>query len=96
MKVQPFYLLRKEDVNKTAGSGIVAIGVVLSSGRVVMEWLSFTKSLVIFENLTNLKEVHGHGGKTEVKMGDPPEYLLGKSLTTVNKTGKRKIPKTKK
>ena len=72
VKLQPFYLLRHEDESGVSGEGIVAIGVILPSGQAVMEWLTFMSSVAIYKNIEQLREIHGHGDKTEVIMGDPP------------------------
>jgi len=71
-KIEHFYLLRKEDQSGVSGTGIVARGVVLPSGHCVMEWLTFTSSIAIYKNINDLIEIHSHGGKTQVIMGDPP------------------------
>jgi hypothetical protein len=72
MKIQSFYLNRKEDETGVSGTGVVAIGAILPSGHCVMEWLTFTSSIAIYKSLNDVSEIHGHGGKTEVMMGDPP------------------------
>lgn len=77
--IKHFYLNRKEDVNGVSGTGIVARGIVLPSGHAVLEWLTFTSSISIFNSLDCLIEVHSHGGKTEIIMGDPPKPKLKKT-----------------
>lgn len=72
-KLQPFYLLRKEDETGISGTGIVAIGVQLPSGHCVIEWTTFCSSINIYRSLSDVIEVHGHHGKTEVVMGEPDE-----------------------
>lgn len=70
-KVKPFYLLRNEDVSGTSGTGIVCMGAVLPSGRVVLEWIIANHATI--EILNNLEEVtllHGHEGRSVVIMGD--------------------------
>ncbi len=71
-EVRTFYLLRKEDISGVSGTGIVAYGAVLPSGKVVMEWCSFHSTMTIFNNLEDLVKIHGHGDATEVKFGKPP------------------------
>lgn len=78
LKVQPFYLMRYEDVNGKSGTGIVGMGVVLPSGRAVLEWTTFTKSLNIYDTLDQLKEIHGHEGCTEIIMGIPCDQIKTK------------------
>lgn len=70
-KITEFHLQRDEDESGVSGTGIVARGVVLPSGRVVLEWLSFHTSIGIYNNLDALTEVHGHQGKTKIVLGAP-------------------------
>jgi len=70
-QIRHFYLLRKEDVSGTSGTGIVARGVILPSGKAVMEWTSFHTSLGVFDRFEDVEKIHGHEGKTEVVVGDP-------------------------
>ena len=67
-----FYLQRNEDESGVSGTGIVARGVVFPSGKVVLEWQTFHTSLCIYQNLSDVEAIHGHGGKTVVIMGLPP------------------------
>lgn len=71
--VQPFYLLRTEDVSGSSGVGVVAIGAILPSGCCVMEWCTFHSSLGIYRSLTDIDKIHNHGGKTQIIMGNPDE-----------------------
>jgi hypothetical protein len=64
---QRFVLERKEDVSGMSGTGIVAVGIVLPSGMVVMEWVSFEKSMGIYHSIAQLEKVHGHEGRTLVR-----------------------------
>ncbi len=66
--MQEFYLQRDVDVSGTSGTGIVARGVVLPSGKVVMEWLTFHSSVAIYANIQDVELIHGHDGKTKVVM----------------------------
>jgi hypothetical protein len=72
MKIQPFYLLRHEDVNGISGTGVVAVGAIYPSGICIIEWLTFTSSLNQYKSFEHVKEVHGHEGRTEIVMGNPP------------------------
>ena len=64
--LQTFYLYREEDVSGTSGTGIVAIGTILNSGKCVLEWTSFHTSVAIYSNIQDVELIHGHGGKTKV------------------------------
>lgn len=73
-----FYLERLEDESGISGTGLVARGVVLPSGAVVLEWQTFHSSISIYKNFSDIEAIHGHGGKTLVIMGSPPEPKLRK------------------
>jgi len=64
--VRIFRLLRDEDKSGISGIGFVAVGVVFPSGKVVVEWLGPHSTFGIYNNLTDVERIHGHGGKTRV------------------------------
>jgi hypothetical protein len=64
MKV--FYLLRHEDVHNNSGEGVVAQGVIFDNGMCAMTWLSDVTTVTIFQQVTEVKKIHGHEGRTEV------------------------------
>ncbi|MCC7368260.1 MAG: hypothetical protein IT306_07555 [Chloroflexi bacterium] len=70
--MRPFCLVRDEDVSGVSGTGVVAEGVVFSSGKVVMSWCSEYASVTIFDNVEDLEKVHGHGGRTRIEWLTPP------------------------
>lgn len=75
-KISKFYLNRVEDESGVSGTGIVAVGVKLPSGRCILEWVSkrtSANSLGIYDDMDDLKKVHGHDGKTEVVYYDGEE-----------------------
>jgi hypothetical protein len=78
--ITPFYLLRKRDIHGNSGCGVVAVGAVLPSKRCVMEWVVGELTETIFEDLEQIKRLHGHFGCTEVVIGHPPKgsVKLGK------------------
>jgi hypothetical protein len=69
---RPFALRRAEDVSGMSGTGVVAYGVVLPTGRCILEWAatseltSAIRSIVVYDSLEDLMLVHGHEGKTEL------------------------------
>lgn len=69
--VQPFYLMRHADDSGVSGLGVVALGCVLGSGKVVLEWQTVHRSIGLYENLEDVKKIHGHGEDTEVILGNP-------------------------
>lgn len=68
-----FYLERIVDESGISGTGVVARGVVLPSGAVVLEWQTFHSSICIYKNIGDVEAIHGHGGKTILVMGSPTE-----------------------
>ena len=61
-----FQLHRSTDVHGNSGTGMVAEGVIFSSGKCAMQWLSGVASVAVFDSLSDLMAIHGHGGKTVV------------------------------
>lgn len=70
-------LYRVEDESGVSGEGLVAIGVTLPDGGVVMQWLNGANENVdttrngwsIYpgeEGMDDMMEVHGHGGRTKL------------------------------
>lgn len=63
-----FYLKRTEDESGISGTGRIAQGVVFDNGKVALTWLSDHPSVTIYDNLGEVRAIHGHEGKTEVVM----------------------------
>ena len=42
----------------------------LSSGHVVMEWLSGHSSIAVYQSMRDIVHIHGHGGKTTIEWQD--------------------------
>lgn len=61
-----FYLDRIEDPSGVSGTGVVAEGVQLSDGRVVLRWLTALSSVAIYESIEEVVAIHGHQGGTVV------------------------------
>ena len=66
VSLRRFYLNRVEDVSGISGKGRVAEGVLLPSGRCVIEWISNTPTITIFKSMAHLVKIHSHDGKTKV------------------------------
>ncbi len=66
MESKRFILIRDIDETGVSGTGIVAEGFQLPTGRVVIEWHVTPFAIGIFSSLQELIQVHGHGGKTRV------------------------------
>jgi hypothetical protein len=68
-----FVLVRYEDESGVSGTGVVAEGVQFSTGRCVLAWVSRFQSLAIYNGIEEIREIHGHDGKTHVSWLDEPE-----------------------
>ena len=80
-RIKKFYLERHEDASGVSGTGIVAVGVLLPSGKAVMEWLSKWKTITVFESIDQVRRIHGHGGRTVLRWGTPPTGKVRRSVT---------------
>ena len=63
-----FFLKRTEDESGVSGTGRIAQGIVFDNGKVALTWLSDHPSVTIYDNLGEVRAIHGHEGKTEVIM----------------------------
>ena len=63
-----FYLHRTEDESGVSGTGRIAQGIIFDNGKVAMTWLSEHPSVTVYDNIGEVKAIHGHEGKTEVIM----------------------------
>ncbi len=70
MKV--FYLYRAEDESGISGTGRVAQGFVADNGRVSLFWLSEHPSVTVYDSVGEVRAIHGHSGKTELRF--EPNY----------------------
>lgn len=67
-----FYLNRKEDETGVSGTGVIAEGVMFSSGKVAMTWKTKYTSYVFYDSIEDVEHIHGHNGKTELVWIDGP------------------------
>ncbi|MGV4321187.1 hypothetical protein [Bacillus mojavensis] len=68
-RMKEYYLQRNEDFSGVSGTGIVAEGVILPSGKCVHEWSqSYVTSHNIYPNIQSVQHIHGHEGRTIVKI----------------------------
>lgn len=63
-----FELDRVEDESGVSGTGVVAEGVIFSDGVCAMRWKTDKSSTAIYANIQELEAIHGHGGKTKVRL----------------------------
>lgn len=61
-QLRQFYLNRTEDISGVSGTGIIGHGVILPSGRVVMEWTTKYKSIAIYDSINEIQVLHAHKG----------------------------------
>tara|TARA_R100000805_G_C3592299_1_gene94026 strand:+ start:480 stop:803 length:324 start_codon:yes stop_codon:yes gene_type:complete len=66
--VKIFYLNRTEDESGISGTGRVAQGFIFDNGKVCVTWLSEHPSVTIYDNIGEVRAIHGHAGKTEIVM----------------------------
>lgn len=67
-RLREYYLQRNEDFSGVSGTGIVAQGIILPSGKCVHEWSnSYVQSMNIYPNIKAVEHIHGHEGRTIVK-----------------------------
>jgi hypothetical protein len=66
--MRTFRLYRPKDESGVSGTGFVAAGVELPSGRIVMEWIVEGRSLVVHDDFSTLEFVHikPHKNNSEV------------------------------
>ena len=67
-----FRLIRDEDPTGISGTGVVAEGVVLSSGKAILEWLTDWPTSVVWHErgLESIERIHGHNGLTRIEWMD--------------------------
>ena len=67
-----FYLNRTEDESGVSGTGRIAQGFIFDNGKVCLTWLSEHPSVTVYDNIGEVRAIHGHAGKTELIM--EPDY----------------------
>ena len=67
--MRPFWLQRVEDESGVSGVGLVAEGIVFSSGWCALTWLTGHKSVAFYPSLEEIEAIHGHNGKTKIITG---------------------------
>ena len=61
--MRQFYLERLVDGSGVSGTGIVADGV---DGKCVLCWRNKISSIVIYDNIEDVRSIHGHNGDTKI------------------------------
>lgn len=66
-----FLLRRIEDETGVSGTGYVAEGVEFTDGTATLRWRTGTASTAVYNSVSDVEVIHGHGGKTVVEwIGD--------------------------
>lgn len=65
-----FVLQRLVDETGVSGVGEVAEGVIFADGTAALRWLTGTASTAVYASIADVIAIHGHGGKTVVRMID--------------------------
>lgn len=80
--VRRVHLERDEDVSGVSGVGKVAYGCVFPDGAVVLRWDTEVSSTTIYNSVSDLLKIVGHGGRTRLVWDDDhngvPFNLLNK------------------
>jgi hypothetical protein len=65
-----FHFYRVEDHSGVSGTGAVVEGVQFTNGWCALRWISSKSSICFYRSIEEVKEIHGHGGKTEIVVHD--------------------------
>jgi hypothetical protein len=87
-KPRLFQVVRNKDGKNISGVGHIIDGVVLASGKVIIEWQGERRSIAIFENLNHFLSIHvkpKYEGENEFKWidGYKPAQDVKEALDTV-------------
>lgn len=70
-----FDVFRQEDVSKTSGEGVVAMGSIFPDGTTVVQWQTHVRSIVVYGSMADALHIHGHGDKTGFRFHNCPDRL---------------------
>jgi hypothetical protein len=65
-----FHLERKTDETGISGVGRVAEGVEFHDAQCVLKWNPAPSSLGVYNSISDLEAIHGHGGDTQIVWDD--------------------------
>ena len=83
--LRSFTLVRSEDVSGSSGLGIVATGIELHDGQIVLKWERPPYATALYRDLHAMMMVHEHGGKTKVVFHQCPFSLALKKSASKKK-----------
>jgi hypothetical protein len=78
-----FLLYRKEDETGISGKGVVAEGLEFSNKKCVICWCNRAGSIGVYDNIDEVKAIHGHAGKTIILWRDY-ELALRAARSTID------------
>jgi len=90
-QVRPFYMERETDESGVSGTGVVACGAELPSGKCILEWRTIHSSVCVYNNIGDVAKIHGHKGKTKVIWGYPDEAIKEVKRKPRKKKTKKKV-----
>lgn len=62
-----FMVDRRKDHTGISGIGVIAEGVQFTDGTVVIRWITETATTGIFDNIEDLRKIHGHKGDSVIR-----------------------------
>lgn len=65
-----FHFYRNSDHSGVSGTGAVVEGVQFTNGWCALRWISDKSSMCFYRSIEEAKEIHGHGGQTEIVIHD--------------------------
>lgn len=65
-----FHFYRIEDHSGVSGTGAVVEGVQFTNGWCALRWISNHSSICFYRSIEEVRQIHSHGGKTEIVIHD--------------------------
>ena len=65
--MKTFVLNRKRDKMGVSGTGVIAEGVLSTTGKVALFWLTAKRSVAIYDSIGDMMDIHGHNGDTQIE-----------------------------
>ena len=65
-----FHFYRGEDQSGVSGTGAVVEGVQFTNGWCALRWISSHSSICFYRSIEEVRQIHSHGGKTEIVIHD--------------------------
>lgn len=95
MMAKLFYLQRTQDESGVSGTGRIAQGVIFDNGKVALTWLSEHPSVAMYDNIGDVRTIHGHAGNTEVIMEQDWKRSFNELKSAINQFDPMAIIKDK-